>query len=171
MAPESPSGGRARGGFDLSTVNRNDLGVMIAGVVAFIASFLPYWGVSAGPYHASVTAWHSYAILGLLLVFAAAIVIAVVTFASGSMPRLPIGVHLAAAVAAAIGTLLLILRAFTYPHASFSGGSYGAKWGAYVLFVAGIAEVVFAVLGMREAGEKVAWQTGGGSASPTAPPA
>src|SRR3954470_10122928 len=142
-------------------INRNDLGVMIAGAVALIASFLPYYGysfkgITVGETHiggssASVTAWHSYAILGLLLIFAGAIVIAVKTFAS--MPALPVGLHVLAAGLAALGTLLLMLRGFTYPHHSFGAGySYGVKWGAYVLFVLGIAEAVFAVLGMREAG-------------------
>src|SRR3954451_20614563 len=92
-------------------INRNDLGVMIAGAVAFIASFLPYWGVSfkgttisgvhVGGGSASVNAWHSYAILGLFLIFAAAIVIAVRPFAS--MPTLPVGLHVLAAGLAALG--------------------------------------------------------------------
>src|SRR3954452_21777793 len=114
-------------------INRNDLGVMIAGAVAFIASFLPYYGysfkgITVGETHiggssASVTAWHSYAILGLLLIFAAAIIIAVKTFATDAMPsNLPVGLPLVAAALAALGTLLLILRAFTAPSASGPGG-------------------------------------------------
>jgi hypothetical protein len=160
-------------------INRNDLGVMGAGVLAFIASFLPYYGYSfkgltVGGQHfggssASVTAWHSYAILGLFLIFAAAIVIAVKTFAT--MPTMPLGIHVLAAGLAALGTLLVILRAFTAPSASGPGGSVGVKWGAYVLFVAGIVEVVFALLGMRESGEKMAWQSGApAEPPPSAPP-
>jgi hypothetical protein len=75
-----------------------------------------------------------------------------------------------AAALAALGTLLVILRVFTYPHASYPGGSYGAKWGAYVLFIAGIAEVAFAVLGMRESGEKIPSLNRDGSGGPAAPP-
>lgn len=157
-------------------INRNDLGVMIAGVVAFIASFLPYVGASAhiGPVHVSenANAWHSYAVLGLLLVFAAAIVIAVKTFAS--MPTMPIGLHVLAAGLAALGTLLLIIRAFTVGNEGITGVNVGVRWGGYVLFIAGIAEVVFALMGMRESGERVPWQQGGGGAPadpPAAPPA
>jgi hypothetical protein len=174
MGTESPTG-RSGGGVDFSSINRNDLGVMIAGAVAFIASFLPYWGFSykfggVGT-SASISAWHSYATIGLLLLFAAAIVIAVKTFAAGSLPsNLPVGLHVAAAGLAALGLLLLVLRAFTYPHASVPGGSYGVKWGAYVLFIAGIAEVVFAILGMRESGEEIPGMNRG-TAAPPAPPA
>jgi hypothetical protein len=156
-------------------INRNDLGVMGAGVLAFIASFLPYWGVSVKSSvpgfsgSSSVSAWHSYATLGLLLIFAAAILIAVKTFAS--LPTMPVGIHVLAAVLAALGTLLVIIRAFTINNVNLPGLSSGVKWGAYILFIAGIAEVVFALLGMRESGEKVAWQApGSGPAAPADPP-
>ncbi len=154
-------------------INRNDLGVMIAGVVAFIASFLPYVGASASfaGVHVSsnANAWHSYAVLGLLLMFAAAIIIAVKTFAS--MPTLPVGLHVLAAALAAVGTLLVIIRGFTVGNEGISGVDVGVRWGGYILFIAGIAETVFALLGMRESGEKVPWQQGGGSATPPPPPA
>jgi hypothetical protein len=153
-------------------INRNDLGVMGAGVVFLIATFLPFYGLSykgslAGLGSYSWNAWHSYGVLGVLLVLAAAIIIAVKTFSA--MPTLPVGLHVLAAGLAALGTLLLILRAFTYPTAHGAGASIGVKWGAYVVFIAGIAEVAFALLGMRESGEKVAWQSG--PSAPADPPA
>ena len=173
MSTESPAGGAGKGGFDIRSINRNDLGVMIAGAVALIASFLPFYGVSyKGNFSGldySWTAWHSYGVLGILLVLIAAVVIAVKTFAASSMPTLPVGLHVAAAALAALGTLLLILRAFTYPSASGPGGSVGVKWGAYILFIAGIAEVVFAILGMRESGEEIPGMKRGGTGA--APPA
>ena len=165
MAPESP---RTSGGLDFNSINRNDLGVMIAGVVVLIASFFPFVGIKIGPFEGHDNAWRSYAVLGLLLLFAAAIVIAIKTFAT--MPTIPIGLHVLAAGLAAVGTLLLILNAFT---ASEAGVDLDPRWGAYVLFIAGIAETVFALLGMRESGEKVPWQQSGGPTStppPAAPP-
>jgi hypothetical protein len=175
MAPESPSA--SGGGFNVSTINRNDLAVMIAGVVAFIASFLPYWGITVKSGvpgfsgSSSISAWHSYATLGLLLLFAAAIIIAIKTFAS--LPTMPIGIHVLAAALAAVGTLLVIIRAFTIDSLDLPGISAGVKWGAYILFIAGIAETVFALLGMRESGESVPWQQPGSGTStppPAAPP-
>lgn len=148
-------------GFDLKQVSRNDKGVLGAGIVAFIASFLPYYGVSynfAGIHEsASVNAWHGYAILGLLLVFAAALIVAARVFANANLPQLPVGVNLLAAGLAGLGTLLIIVRGFTYPHASGVGGSVGVKWGGYVLFIVCIAETVFLALSARDAGEKLAW--------------
>jgi hypothetical protein len=173
MAPEGPTGGA--GGFDISSINRNDLGVMIAGAVAFIASFFPFYGVSIDSGvpgfsgSSSVSAWHSYGTLGILLVLIGAIVIAVKTFAGNVVPaNLPVGIHIVAGVLAGLGTLLLILRAFTYDSVDAPGISAGVKWGAYVLFVAAIVETVFAFLGMREAEEK--FNFSGGAGSPPPPP-
>ena len=180
MGTDSPtSAGSGGGGFDISSINRNDLGVMIAGAVAFIASFLPYWGISykskvAGTNFGSsgsISAWHSYATLGLLLLFAAAIIIAIKTFAASALPSsLPVGLHVVAAALAALGTLLVILRAFTIDGPNGGGFSSGVKWGGYVLMIAGIAETVFAILGMRESGEEIPGMNRGSDAPP-APPA
>jgi hypothetical protein len=153
---------------DLQSINRNDLGVMIAGVVAFIASFFPFVGLKIGPFEGHDNAWRSYAVLGLLLLFAAAILIAVKTFAGDSVPEIPVGTHVLSAGLAGLGTLILILNAFT---ASESGVDLDVRWGAYVLFIAGIAEVVFSVLGVRESGESVPGVGGSSSAPPPAPPA
>jgi hypothetical protein len=159
MGTDSPTTGG--GGVNLNSINRNDLAVMIAGFVAFIASFFPYVGVSVGPIDVSRNAWHGYATLGLLLMFIAAILIAVTTFAGSSMPKLPAGIHVIAAALAALGTLLVILRAFTYD-SGVPGIDISVKWGAYVVFIAGIAETVFAILGMRESGEEIPGVNRGG---------
>jgi hypothetical protein len=150
-------------------INRNDLGVMGAGVLALIASFFPFYGasVSSGVFHASanVSAWHSYGFVGVLLLLIAAGAIAAQTFAGDSMPSLPVGLHVAAGAAAGLGTLILLLHGLTFSHPTFPGVSYGMKWGAYVIIVIGAIETVFAVLGMRESGEKMEWQR-----SPASPP-
>lgn len=168
-------------GFDLKQISRNDQLIVGGGALAFIASFLPFWGVSyhidGHGYSASVSAWHSYAILGLLLVFIAAGIAAARIFANASLPSLPVGVNLLVLVLAGLGTLLLILRGFTWPHASGLGGSYGVKWGGYILFIAGIAETVGAFLNFKASGEKVSWDatamnkgSAGGAVVPPAAP-
>jgi hypothetical protein len=153
-------------------VNTNDLGVMGAGVAVFVFSLLPYWGLSGGKglggLNVSITAWHGWALLGVLLLIAAAGVVAARVFADVTMPTLPVGWHVVVTAVAALGTLLVIVRGFTYPHASFGGASYGVKWGGYLLFVAAIAETVFAVLALRESGESVSFTRG---AADTPPPA
>ncbi|MGH8891391.1 MAG: hypothetical protein ACRDV3_16720, partial [Acidothermaceae bacterium] len=94
---------------------------------------------------------------GLLFVFAAGAIVAARVFANANLPQLPVGVNVLVAGLAAIGTLLVIIRGFTYPHASGVGGSVGVKWGGYVLFIVCIVETVFAVMNFRASGEKLAW--------------
>jgi hypothetical protein len=55
------------------------------------------------------------------------------------------------------------------------------KWGGYILFLAGLAETAFAILGMRESGERIAFERPAGAPQaggtiptaepPTMPPA
>jgi hypothetical protein len=158
-------------GFDLKQISRNDQYIIGAGALAFIASFLPYYGVTAkvGGFHysAHINAWHSYAILGLLLIFVAAGITAARVFANASLPKLPVGVNVLVAGLAALGTLLVIIRGFTAGGGSGPGYSEGVSWGGYILFIAGIVETVFAVLNFRASGEKIAWDA---SAMPKSTP-
>src|SRR4051794_27617061 len=99
---------------DLQSINRNDLGVMGAGVLVLIASFFPFAGLDVGPFSYSQSAWSSYGVLAMLLLLAAAILIAVTVFARDSLPStLPVGWHTIAAGLAALGGLLIVIRAFT----------------------------------------------------------
>ena len=90
-------------GIDLTKVSRNDKGLIGAGIVVFIASFLPYYGASAGPYSVSTNAWTGYATFGLLLLFIAAGVSALRVFGNAAMPKLPLGLNLIVAALSAIG--------------------------------------------------------------------
>jgi hypothetical protein len=150
-------------GFDLKQINRNDQGILGAGVLFLLLSFfVPFYGVSIksiGGFggSASVTAWHSYGFLGVLLVLIAVGIVAARVFGNASLPTLPVGPNLLVAGLATLGTLLLILRGFTYKTASGPGISVGLKWGAYVIFILAIAVVVFAFLNLKASGEKMAW--------------
>jgi len=159
-------------GFDLKQIHRNDQGIIGAGALAFIASFLPFYGVSFsfGGVHESesVNAWHSWGIIGLLFVFAAAIIVAARVFGNANLPKLPVGISVLVLGLAGLGTLLLILRGITYPSASGVGGSVGVKWGGIVLFVFGAAETAFAFMAFRASGEKIGWDA---TAMPKSTPA
>jgi len=164
-------------GFDLKQINRNDQGILGAGILFLLLSFfVPFYGVSFKGVgglgaSASVTAWHSYGFLGVLLVLIAVGIVAARVFANASLPSLPIGPNLLVAALATLGTLLLLLRGFTYKSASGAGISVGLKWGAYVIFVLAIAVVVFAILNLKASGEKMAWdQTAMGSGTAAAAP-
>jgi hypothetical protein len=143
-------------GFDLKQINRNDQLIIGGGALAFIASFLPYVGVSFSGFgvhlEEHINAWHSFALLGLLFIFAAAVIAALRVFANTTMPTLPLGINVLVAGLAALGTVLVILRAVTYDHTSI-------KWGGYVLFIAAIVETVGAVMNFKASGEKMAWDS------------
>ncbi|MGH3497982.1 MAG: hypothetical protein ACRDP1_11025 [Nocardioidaceae bacterium] len=143
---------------DLKSINRNDQGVMGAAILVFIFSFVTsFVTASAGGFSVGISAWHSWGVLGLLLVFAAAAVVAVRVFAGTSLPALPLGWAVITTGLAGLGALLLILRGFTYGSGGF-GISVHPGWSGYLLFILAIAETVFAALGLRESGEKIAWQ-------------
>ncbi|MBK5306217.1 MAG: hypothetical protein JJD92_05965 [Frankiaceae bacterium] len=155
-------------------VARNDLGVMAAGAAALVFSLLPYYGLSykvaGADFSASFNAWHGYATLGMLLLVAAAGVVAARVFGGVTLPTLPLGWHVIVAGLAGLGTFLVILRALTYPHIDVPGGSYGVKWGGYLLFLAAIAETVFAVMALRDSGESVSFDRGTTDTPPPAAP-
>jgi hypothetical protein len=147
---------------DLRSLNRNDQVVLGAGVLAFIASFFPFYGVTinVGGFSgsSSIDTWHSYAILGILLVIAATLLAAAQVFASGSLPELPVSANFLVAGLSALGTLLIIVRGFTYDTASAPGGSVGLKWGFYVVMILCLVQVAFAVMRLRASGEQMPWQ-------------
>lgn len=150
---------------DFRQLGRNDQGILAAGVLAFIASFFPYYGasVSAGGFHgsASTSAWHSYATLALLLVIAATVVAAVQVFARESLPQANLSWNFIVLALSALGTLLLVIRSFTLDHGSVGGFSYGLKWGAYVLMILCLVQTAFAFLRMRASGDAMPWAQGG----------
>ena len=162
-------------GFDMKQISRNDKGVLGAGIVALIFSFIPhYYGgsVNVGGFHysAGVSAWHSYAFIGMLLILIATVIAAIAVSGAAQLPKLPLGLNLAIAAVAGLGTLLVLIRGLTAGSGGGPGYSYGLQWSGYIVILAGVVEVVFAVLNARAAGEKLAWDASAMS-RPAAQPA
>lgn len=169
---------------DLKSLPPFDLGVLASGVLAFIFSFFPYWGVSVsgsllgvkistfGQTSHTVTAWHSYSSLALLLILLGTIVAAVGIFAASSAPAMPIGIRWIAAGLCSLGALLYLIRLFTLPHKHVSLGagfsaSEGAKWGGYLLLIIVLANAACAIISALSSEEQVPWhQLGGAGAAP-----
>lgn len=144
---------------DLSKINPLNLGALVAGGLTFILSFIPSFVVAsvdsdiAGvDYSDGTSAWDGFGVLAVLLIIVATAAIAVKVFAPQVIPA-GVPVNLVAAAAAGVGTLLLILRAFTY-EGGF-GVDVGPGWSAFAVFITSIALTVLAGLGFRESGEKV----------------
>ena len=158
---------------DLRQLPRNDLGVLAAGALALIVSFFPYYGASAKAggfsYSASVNAWHGTALLGMLLVVAAAIVAAIMAFSPDTLPKTALSWNVVVLGLSVLGTVLVIIRSFTLPSASGPGIDYGLRWGGWLLIIVCIVQSVFAFMRFRDTGEGLPWQRT--SAPPASPPA
>ena len=165
------------GGRDIGT---DDLGVLAAGLAALVFSFLPYVGASYtvkgfGGGSAHINAWHGWAFLGLLLLLAAAGIVAARVFGGVELPALPVGWHVLAAGAAAVGTFILLVRGLSWGGNEFEGigtsYSSGMRWGGYLLVLAGLAEAFFAVRAMRASGESISFDRDPSSGgTPDVPP-
>ena len=151
---------------------RNEQLFLGVGVLVFIASFLPWYGVSynlnfAGiksSGSASINAWHSYATLGLLLIMASTIVAAAMAFAKSSLPEISVSWNVVVLGTSVVGALLVVIRSLDLPSASGPGASVGLRWGGWLLLIACIAHAVLAVMRMRAAGESMPWMHHGGAA-------
>jgi hypothetical protein len=138
----------------LSTLDR-----VIAGsaLVAFIAAFLPWYGVSAGPFSASVSGWSAgfTAWAGSLLLVLAGVL--VVLYRSGVSLPSTVDPALIVAAVAGLGLLLVVIRWLSFPTYQFSGVGYnvGARFGIYLALIVAIAEVTAAVMQFRRSGETV----------------
>jgi hypothetical protein len=145
---------------DFKALDKNVQGALIAGGLATILSFfssyisVSYNGKVAGlDLSYGISAWHSYATLGILLVIASTAILAIKAFAADSLPD-GIPWNLAAFGAAALGLVLLVLRAFTIGGGG-GGVSVGPGWSGYALFVAVAALTYFAFTQFQASGDKM----------------
>lgn len=125
MSP-APGSGRTTGGGGaaaLQSANRLDLGIIGAGVIAFLASLMPYYTISIrGLGGDSVTAWHGFfGWFGALCALAAAVVL--VLHLMGQ--TLPVPVRTTVLGLMAAGLLCTILALFVFPGGGCDDGGMG----------------------------------------------
>ncbi|HKC76829.1 MAG TPA: hypothetical protein VKB70_00425 [Gaiellaceae bacterium] len=146
--------------FDWKQLSTQDRVIAGGAAIAFIALFLPWYGVSVGPFSASVNGWSAgfTAWAGAVLLTVAGALL-VMRRSRGALPSLQVGPAVLVAGIAALGLLLVIIRWVSLPRYNLSAISYnaGARYGLYIALIAGIAEVAAAVMQMRESGEKMPW--------------
>ncbi|MCW2749792.1 MAG: hypothetical protein JWR83_902 [Aeromicrobium sp.] len=142
---------------DFKSLGKNEQGALIAGAVALVLSFFTAYisvdsvkvgGISYGG--GGLSAWHSYAVFGVLLVIASAAIVAVKAFAKESLPD-EVPWSLVAFGASALGLILLILRPLTIG----GGGGVGPGWSAYILWIAVAALTYFTFTLFQASGEKI----------------
>ncbi|MGO8874162.1 MAG: hypothetical protein ACLQNG_00130 [Acidimicrobiales bacterium] len=159
--------------FDAKKLSQVDWGVAGAGVLALICLFLPWYGVSAGIFSASVSGWStSYGWLGALLIVAAGAYL-VLQRSQVDLSKVPIGPAVVVLGAGGLGTLIVILRWLTLPSGSggsaLGGYSYGPRIGLYLTLLAGLVQVGCAVKLFMASGEPLPWaakQAGGSGGMP-----
>jgi len=142
--------------FDWKRLNTLDRAIAIGAGIVFIAGFLPWWGVSEGPFGVSVSGWSAgfTAWAGTLLLTIAGILL--VLLRSGfKLPESNLGPSVLVAGISGLGLLLVIIRWITLPR--YHGIDVGARYGLYVALIAGIVEVGAAVSELRTSGESMPW--------------
>jgi hypothetical protein len=160
--------------FDINKFSTVDKVLGGAGVLGLIALFLPWYGASGGGFSASVSGWStSYGWLGALLIIAAAayLVLQRSEVDLSKMPLTPLVIILGASV---LGTLIVALRWATLPSGHVGirgfGYSYGPSVGIILEIIAGVVEVVCAVMMFRSSGEKLPWASKPSGQPPATPP-
>jgi hypothetical protein len=158
--------------FDLKNLSTVDRAIAGGAAVAFIAGFLPWWGVSSGLFGVSVSGWSAgfTAWAGTLLLTLAGVYL-VLRRSGVSLPDVGVGPSVLVAGVAALGLLLVIIRWLTLPR--YHGIGVGTRYGIWIAIIAGAAEVAAAIVQLRASGEPLPWaQSSAGSApAPASPPA
>ncbi len=144
-------------------LNTLDRAIVGGAAVAFIAAFLPWWGYKGilTPYHIYVNGWSSgFSAWAGSLLLALAGVIVVLLRTSDTAPKLPVGPYVLVAGTASLGLLLVLIRWITLPRHHFGSIGIGARYGIWIALLAGVVEVVAAVVELLASGEQLPWQQG-----------
>ena len=134
-------------------VGTNDLVVISAGIVMFIVSFFPLYGI--GPYHDNTWNGGFFSLVALLLVLAVAGIAAARVFGGKTLPPVSGGTvswTFIATAASLVAVLFLLLRWVTVPQYT------SAKIGLYLGLIVAIVQTAFGYLSILKAGERLPWQ-------------
>lgn len=146
--------------FDLKRLSTLDRAIVGAAAVAFVAGFLPWWGVSAGLFGVSVNGWSAgfTAWAGTLLLTLAG-VFQLLRRSGMSLPELPVGPSVVVAATVTLGLLLVVIRWLSLP--SYRGLGVGTRYGLWIALIAGVVETAAAVAALRASGEPLPWKPAG----------
>lgn len=157
--PSAPQGGTPQSGsntsFNISALDIFDQIALGSAAVFFLFSFFNRFNSASFSYGgfsttAGISAWHGYAVLGLLIILVATALVAVKAIQPSILPA---GVPwpLVTAGAAALGWVLVLLRGLTY-----SGVSVG--WSGWIVFIVGLVFVAATVIPLTAAAGSVEQQ-------------
>jgi hypothetical protein len=158
---------------DFTATTRHDQLLLGCGVLVFIASFLPWYGVKFNDFggftgaSSTTDAWHGLAAFGLILLLASLIVTAAERFAKDSLPEAPVSYAAVSAGLACVGAACVIIKSFDLPSGGGPGFSVGLRWGGWLLLILVVAQAVLSVLKIVHANDGA---PAGGVAAPDVPP-
>jgi hypothetical protein len=150
--------------FDPKNVNPLDWGIIGAGVLAFIFSFINFYTYSAKGGFSGISvdqsAWSGFlSLLAILLIIVGTALIALDLFAP--QVKLPIATRLAGLGAFALATLLLIIALFTVPDYGGGGPGYdkavdeGHGFGYWATLLMAIVGLVLSLMRLQQTGGKL----------------
>ncbi|HVT65512.1 MAG TPA: hypothetical protein VHD81_10175 [Mycobacteriales bacterium] len=132
---------------DFRALPRHDQVALGVGVLVFLASFLPWYGVTILGVSTSYTAWHAgLTAFGLILLLLATATTAAELFAKDALPELPVGNQVVEAGLAGVGALLVVIKSLDLPSGSGLGVDVGLRWGGWILILATVAQAGISVL-------------------------
>jgi len=144
-------------GHDQHATARHEGAVIVSGLLVFVASFLPQYGVTFAGGEAeegvvgTFSAWHNHlAGLGVLLVMFSLVVTAIAPFLGEAAARLP--GTIAAAVLACAGAALVVVKSVSLPNVDVPGTDTTLRWGGWVLLVLVILHAMVTVLRVVHSG-------------------
>lgn len=150
---------------DMNSINKTDVGALIAGALAFVLSLIPLIrsidygvdipGLGDGD---GINAWHGYGSFAILLLMVATALMAVRVLAPAAVSSVPVSLALVAAGIAGLGTLLVILYVFSYGGddsglLAATGIEIGPGIVGFLLILAALALTALCALAFKESGE------------------
>lgn len=153
-----PSGAPGPHNFDPKNVNSLDWGIVGAGLLAFIFSFVSYYTFSAGGYSVSENAWHGF--FGWFAMLAAVVGSGVVALELvAPQVKLPWPSRLVGLIAYAVATLCVILAIFIIPGYLGvdvpSGVDKGHGAGYWISLIVIVAGLVLSLMRVQQTGTKL----------------
>lgn len=145
--PEVPAG-----------MSRHDLVAVGLGVLVFIASFLPWYGVkfdgglAESGVNGSVDAWHGLAGIGVILLLFSAVATAAEPMLGEDRP-VRLG-PVIAALLACVGAAFVLIKSLSLPTPLVPGATVGLQWGGWILLVLVVLEALVSLLRVVHAGDR-----------------
>jgi hypothetical protein len=140
-----------------ASMSRHDLVAVGTGVLVFIVSFLPWYGVkfdgglAESGVNGAVDAWHGLAGIGVILLLFSAVATAAEPMLGEDRPRW-LG-PVIAALLACLGAVFVLIKSFSLPTPLVPGATTHLEWGGWILLVLVVVQALVSVLRAVHAGD------------------